>query len=273
MKENAQFAKLLELMWNSHTALPLHGCLISQSQLPQMYCSFCTLAGFPTQVFMHMQDNTKTCASNTFPKFSFIITRKLLIKHCFGIWKTHLDSLMSTLSSFFPFWNSYMAFPSAMYGSSFGDKKKPCDMKQTCVGLSTLGRNYIYILLLLICVLGVVWWGSAASHPPRTLRITYSFSLSYLLHAHSHKLSLGPKPHSFHHSLLIKLCGKIFIHALSLLHLYVLMRLSFIYIMTNVKALSFEVDYTGCSMWFLLVYLVHKFKKKAQSAAKFFIIF
>lgn len=145
MKENAQFAKLLELMWNSHTALPLHGCLISQSQLPQMYCSFCTLAGFPTQVFMHMQDNTKTCASNTFPQFSFIITRMLLIKHCFGIWKTHLDSLMSTLSSFFPFWNSYMAFPSGMYGSSFGDKKKPCDMKQTCGGLSTLGRNYIYI--------------------------------------------------------------------------------------------------------------------------------
>lgn len=27
----------------------------------------------------------KTCASNTFPQFSFIITRKLLIKHCFGI--------------------------------------------------------------------------------------------------------------------------------------------------------------------------------------------
>lgn len=145
MKENAQFAELLELMWNSNTALPLHGCLISQSQLPQMYCSFCTLAGFPTQVFMHIQDNTKTCASNTFPQFSFIITRKLLIKHCFGIWKTDLDSLMSTLSSFFPFWNRYMAFSSGMYGSSFGNKKKPCDMKQTCCGLFTLGRNYIYI--------------------------------------------------------------------------------------------------------------------------------
>lgn len=158
MKENAQFAKLLELMWNSHTALPLHGCLISQSQLPQMYCSFCTLAGFPTQVFMHMQDNTKTCASNTFPQFSFIITRKLLIKHCFGIWKTHLDSLMSTLSSFFPFWNSYMAFPSAMYGSSFGNKKKPCDMKQTCGGLSTLGRNYIYYYYWSVCW---GWYGGA----------------------------------------------------------------------------------------------------------------
>lgn len=263
MKENAQFAKLLELMWNSHTALPLHGCLISQSQLPQMYCSFCTLAGFPTQVFMHMQDNTKTCASNTFPQFSFIITRKLLIKHCFGIWKAHLDSLMSTLSSFFPFWNSYMAFPSGMYGSSFGDKKKPCDMKQTCGGLSTLGRNYIYIYIIIIdlCVgggmVGLCCFTSSQ-------HITYSFSLSYLLHAHSHKLSLGSKPHSFHHSLLIKLCGKIFIHALSLLHLYVLMRLSFIYILTNVKALSFEVDYTGWSMWFLLVYLVHKLKKSTE---------
>lgn len=271
MKENAQFAKLLELMWNSNTALPLHGCLISQSQLPQMYCSFCTLAGFPTQVFMHIQDNTKTCASNTFPQFSFIITRKLLIKHCFGIWKTHLDSLMSTLSSFFPFWNRYMAFSSGMYGSSFGNKKKSCVMKQTCGGLSTLGRNYIYYYYYSSVCWG--WWGSAVSHPPRTLRITYSFSLSYLLHAHSHKLSLGPKPHSFHHSLLIKLCGKIFIRALSLLHLYVLMRLSFIYIMTNVKALSFAVDYMGWSMWFQLVYLVHKLKKKAQSAAKLFIIF
>lgn len=154
MKENAQFAKLLELMWNSNTALPLHGCLISQSQLPQMYCSFCTLAGFPTQVFMHIQDNTKTCASNTFPQFSFIITRKLLIKHCFGIWKTHIDSLMSTLSSFFPFWNRYMAFSSGVYGSSFGNKKKPCDMKQTCCGLFTLGRNYIYIIIIHLCVGG-----------------------------------------------------------------------------------------------------------------------
>lgn len=42
-----------------------------------------------------------------------------------------------------------------MYGSSFGNEKKPCDMKQTCGGLSTLGRNYIYIIIIIdLCVGG-----------------------------------------------------------------------------------------------------------------------
>lgn len=38
VKQSSQFARLQEPMSNSISALPLHGCLISQRQLPRMYC-------------------------------------------------------------------------------------------------------------------------------------------------------------------------------------------------------------------------------------------
>lgn len=46
MKESAQFARLLALMWNSITAPPLHGSLINQRQLPR--CTVVSFAGQPT---------------------------------------------------------------------------------------------------------------------------------------------------------------------------------------------------------------------------------
>lgn len=63
MKESAQFARLPELMWNSITATPLHGCLINQRQLPQMYCSLYRPAGAlkpPVSVYIQCK-HSGTC--------------------------------------------------------------------------------------------------------------------------------------------------------------------------------------------------------------------
>lgn len=138
---------------------------------------------------------------NIFTQFPFIITRKLFIKHCFGFWNTRHRSLMGALLSYFPPLNSYMAFPFGMDGSSFGGNKKLGE--QACGGLWTPGRQ---------CLPSSVGWGWCGGawllHSLRgqyTLLIPFPYLPPACTPSYC-RLSLGPNPHSFHHSLLIGEC-------------------------------------------------------------------